>query len=100
MSTFSDENDFRSVTDDVLKVMKAGIKEIDDFSQLTEDCFELSWWGDDGEYHEVQLDDKELEFLSAMFEELADAWEGYTRAGHEVYAEAASERRQMGFCNF
>lgn len=88
------------LSDETALISTRGIQEVTDFSQLTEDCFEISFIDFGGLEHTVQLTDLELEDLAEEEEEVRDWWDNYVEAGHEVAAESYAERRQMGMCDF
>ena len=91
---------FREASEEYLLITRVGLREIVDFDQLTEDCFEVCLLDAEGEEWTVQLDDSELEDLAALEPELQKAWNDYVQAGHEVADEMAFEQHQMGMCDF
>ena len=81
-------------------VVQGGIKEIIDFNHVCEDNWEVVFLDLDGIERVVALGDDELEELSCDHPLLLAAWQDALRAIHEVAEEFASERRQMGMCDW
>ena len=81
-------------------VVQVGIKEIIDFDCVCEDNWEVVFLDLDGVEQVVALGDDELEKLSCDHPLLLAAWQDALRALHEVAEEFASERRQMGMCDW
>ena len=81
-------------------VVQGGIKEIIDFDHVCEDNWEVVFLDLGGVERVVALGDDELEELSCDHPLLLAAWQDALRAIHEVAEEFASERRQMGMCNW
>jgi hypothetical protein len=81
-------------------VVQGGIKEIIDFDHVCEDNWEVVFLDLDGVEQVVALGADELEELSCDHPLLLAAWQDALRALHEVAEEFASERRQMGMCDW